>query len=446
MIFNQDENQKDTSFISEKIKQRPINKKKLIRRTIITVSLALVFGLVACLTFLLLQPLLSDKLYPESQPEPVTFPEQPASDELTPEEMFADDNEIAASEAMSNAENQKNQIDQAIASYSYSQSDYGKLMASLKLVSDEASKSIVRVSGVKNDNSLFTDSIENSGSSGVIIENKNSTLFILAPHSALKDAKKIRITFCDNTYTEETELCLVDSITNLCVISVKLSDLQEHTKNSITTSELGSSNSVNLTGVPVIALGSPIGIQNSVSYGIITSDTKPLDLADSNYKLITTDMSGSSNGSGVLVGLDGQVLGIIDMHYAPDDLPNNICAIAITEIKPLLADLSNKKARAHFGIHGTTVPLDKQKSNNIPAGAYVTSTEMNSPAMKSGIQSGDIITKIGSDSITSFNQFVDKLAEYSPDDIITVTVMRESPNSYIELSPIKIKLESATHD
>ena len=445
MIYNQGENQKDTSFISEKIKQRPINKKKLIRRTIITVSLALVFGLVACLTFLLVQPLLIDKLYPESQPEEVNFPEESASDELTPEEMFADDNEIAASEAMSNEESQKEQIDQALASYSYSHSDYGKLMASLKIVSDEASKSIVRVSGVKNDNSLFSDSIENSGASGVIIENKETTLFILAPYSALKDAKKIRVTFCDNTYTEEAELRLADSVTNLCVLSVKLSELSEHTRNSIATAELGSSNSINLAGVPVIALGSPIGIQNSLSYGIITSATSPLNLVDSNYKLITTDISGSKNASGVLFDLDGEVLGIIDMNYAPEDLSNNICAIAITELKTLLEHLSNKTPRAKFGIHGTTVPLEKQKSDNMPAGAYVTSTEMNSPAMRSGIQSGDIVTKIGNEPINSFNLFVEKLAQYSPDDIITVTVMRESPNKYIEIE-LTVKLESATHD
>ena len=86
MPFNdQDENKKDTSFISEKIKQRPINRKKLLRRTIITASMAVVFGLVSCLTFLLLQPLLSDRLYPESQPEKISLPEESASDELTPE-------------------------------------------------------------------------------------------------------------------------------------------------------------------------------------------------------------------------------------------------------------------------------------------------------------------------------------------------------------------------
>ena len=60
MPLNQDENNREklanTAFISEKIKQRPINRKKLLMRTVITVSLAVVFGIVACFTFLFLQP------------------------------------------------------------------------------------------------------------------------------------------------------------------------------------------------------------------------------------------------------------------------------------------------------------------------------------------------------------------------------------------------------
>ena len=61
---NKNENLANTDFISEKIKQRPINRKKLLRRTVITVSLAVIFGMVACLTFLILQPVFSDKLDP----------------------------------------------------------------------------------------------------------------------------------------------------------------------------------------------------------------------------------------------------------------------------------------------------------------------------------------------------------------------------------------------
>ena len=65
----------NTEFMREKIKQRPINRKKLLRRTIITVSLAAVFGLVACITFLILEPVINNALYPEEKPKTVSFPE-----------------------------------------------------------------------------------------------------------------------------------------------------------------------------------------------------------------------------------------------------------------------------------------------------------------------------------------------------------------------------------
>jgi len=453
MPFNdQDQNKKDTSFISEKIKQRPINRKKLLRRTLITASLAVVFGLVSCLTFLLLQPLLTDKLYPESQPEKVAFPEESASDELTPEEMYADDNEIAESEALNNDENQKNQIDQAIASYTFNESDYDRMITSLKNLANEASKSIVKVTGITNNSDWFSDSFENSGASGVICYDNGPSLYILVPFKAVKNAKSIRVKFSDNS-TADGEMCLADSISEFCVISVKTSTLSDSTREHIEIAQFENTNFGNLTGVPVIAIGSPTGIHNSISIGLITSDKSPLNLIDSNYKLITTDILGNTNSTGAIIGLNGKFLGIINMDCTnknknkknSENISNNLSAIAISELRGLITDLSNQKDRAYFGIHGTTVPVDIQNNMDIPAGAYVISSEMSSPAMRAGIQSGDIIIKLDDSEIISFDQYLKKLADYSPNDIISVTVMRQSNKTYTEINT-QVTLESATHD
>ena len=69
---NKQKEQKDASeknFMIEKIKERPVNKKKLLRRTLITASMAVIFGLVACFTFLVLEPVISNWLYPEEEPQ-----------------------------------------------------------------------------------------------------------------------------------------------------------------------------------------------------------------------------------------------------------------------------------------------------------------------------------------------------------------------------------------
>lgn len=440
-----DKNEKlaDTGFIIEKIKQRPINRKKLLRRTAITFFLAIVFGIVACFTFLLLQPVFSDRLYPEAQPDPVSLPEENVQNELTPEEMYAADSAIAASEALSLEATQKDQIDEAIASYSFDASDYNKMMSSLKSVASDVGKGVVTVTAVSNDTNWFSESFESKGqASGVIIANNGTSFFIAVPSSAIRDAEQIRVTFFDGAVAT-AQLSLIDDITGLCVISVRRAALSETTRDKVLTSQLGSSNSGNLTGLPVIAVGSPIGIQGSISYGIITSEKTPLGLEDSYYKLITTDIYGSSMGTGVLANLSGQVIGLIDMSYNTKDLPNHICAIGITELKSLFEDLSNGRNRAYLGVHGTTIPNDIRTQMEIPQGAYITHTEMDSPAMQAGIQSGDIITAIGDYEVISFEQFISRLEQCSPDDIITITVMRQSPTGYVELK-IEATLTSST--
>ena len=447
MPLNNDENKEqlaDTGFISEKIKQRPINRKKLLRRTLITFFLAIIFGIVACFTFLFLQPVFSEKLSPEPEPEKISFPEENVQDEISPEEMFADDNEIAAVEAEDLEATQKDQIDEAIASYEFSAVDYAQMMTSLKSVSSEVARSIVTVTAVSSDTNWFNESFETRGNaSGVIIANTGSSYFIAIPTAAIQDAETIRVTFCDG-YSSTATLSLSDDVTGLSVISVRRTTLSESTREKIATASLGSSNSGLLTGLPVIAVGSPIGVQDSISYGIITSEKTTLGLEDSYYRLLTTDIYGSNLATGVLANLSGQVIGIIDMSFNSDDLENHICAIGITELKSLFEDLSNGRNRAYLGIHGTTIPNDVRQSENIPAGAYITQTEMESPAMMAGIQSGDIITSIADTDILSYEQLISRLDQLSPDDIITVAVLRQGPNDYISLE-LEVTLGSATH-
>ncbi len=448
MPLNSEDNKEklaDTGFISEKIKQRPINRAKLLRRTAITFFLAIVFGIVACFTFLYLQPVFSDRLYPEAEPEKISFPEENVQDELTPEEMFADENAILEVEAQNLEASQKDQIDEAIASYTFNASDYAKMMSSLKSVATDVSKSLVTVTAVSSDTNWFSESFESSGSaSGVIVANNVTNYYIVTPSAAIENAESIRVTFCDGAVAT-AELSLTDTVTDISVITVRRSTLTESTREKVTTSTLGSSNTGTMTGMPVIAAGSPIGIQDSISYGIITSEKVALGLEDSYYKQLTTDIYGSTLASGVLTNINGQVIGIIDMSYNTEDLQNHICAIGITELKSLIEDLSNGRNRAYLGIHGTTIPVDVQSQLSLPAGAYITKTEMDSPAMKAGIQSGDILTSINGSEVSSYEQFVTRLSQCSPDDIITITVKRQAPNDYIELE-IEATLTSATHN
>ena len=83
------EDQQKFEFITEKVKERPINKKKFMRRTILTVSMAVIFGLIACLTFSLLEPIISNWLHPQDKIEKIEIPV--VSEEILPQDMMVHD-------------------------------------------------------------------------------------------------------------------------------------------------------------------------------------------------------------------------------------------------------------------------------------------------------------------------------------------------------------------
>ena len=110
-----------------------------------------------------------------------------------------------------------------------------------------------------------------------------------------------------------------------------------------------------ILGKPVIAIGSPLGNGESVCYGIMTSNNTVLNMVDSSYKLVTTDIYGSQKASGVLINMKGQVLGIIDNAHNSEDMKNLVSGIGITELRKVVERMSNGRKQAYLGTHGTDV-------------------------------------------------------------------------------------------
>ncbi|SEL60778.1 MULTISPECIES: S1C family serine protease [unclassified Butyrivibrio] len=433
-------------FLREKIKQRPINKKKLLRRTLITMTLAVVFGAVACLTFVFLAPVINNRLYPEETPTPVALTEETVADEMQPEDMYADDNAIAAeaaSVAIDMASSELSKMKSEMTSHQADQTDYMDMYASLKSVATSAEKSLVTVTSKTSDTNWINDPYESEGQTcGVIVADNGAEYLILVQTSAISDAESIQVTFCDET-VGSAYLKQSDAVTGLGIVAVKYKDISENTRAAIGVAPLGSSKTGGVIGTPVIAVGRPMGTRGSMCYGFVTSANSDLDLADSNYKLLTTDMNGSTNASGAIINLSGSVVGFIDMKYNTQAMPNVLSAVGITELRALIEDLSNGKGRTFVGIHGQTVPKDLQEGENIPAGAYVIRTEMDSPAMLSGVQSGDIITAVNGEEVAGFDTFVSRIRDVKPGTQVTLTLMRQAAEGYAELT-IDISSDNST--
>lgn len=404
------------------------------RRTLLTAAMAVVFGMVACFTFLLLEPVISNRLYPEEEPQTVVLVEETEENEVLPEDMIADESQMHPTPTPSPqpAVLGDEQIAQLLSEMELGSEDYMNLFANMKDMAREAERSVVTVVGVTSDVGWLVSEYESEGAvSGAVVADNGKELLILANVSSIKDADSLKVIFADG---EEFPASIKkgDSNTGLAVLSISKAAMQSSTLENTGTVVLGTSGS-NLVGSPVIALGRPTGTEGSLCYGNITSTGNPIRLPDSNYRYITTDIYGSSNASGVLINLRGQVVGIIDMTYNASDMKNLVSAIGISDLKKLVERLSNDRDIAYFGVYGVDVTEEVGEEMGVPLGAYIMEIDMDSPAMDAGIQSGDVITKINETEVLNYQDLVKALLSEQPETTITVHLMRQGPENYMEM-------------
>lgn len=422
---------KQSDFMMEKIKERPVNKKKLLRRTVTTAAMAVIFGLIACLTFLILEPVFSNWLYPEEEPQAVVFPEE--IDELAPEDMLVEDETPSIQEAVESVMLEDEQIQKILDNVSLDKENYLQLYDAMSSYVEELNASMVTVTGVSSNVDWLNDTYEQEGQTyGVLVANNGKEYLILTSRATVRQKEDIRVTFCSGE-SAEAEVKQTDSQTSLAVVAVPISSLTKETRDAVKVATLGSSNLKNPVGIPVVALGSPLGSVGSAGYGMIVSAAVPLSKVDANYKLFVTDIAGTSDGLGVLFNMQSQIVGIITPDRARAELKNNVTAVGISELRKLIENMSNGKTAAYMGISGTDVTADANREYGVPFGAYVREIEMDSPAMFAGIQRGDVIVEIAGNSIENFNNYAAALLRLDAGQTVTVIVQRSVQNSYREM-------------
>ncbi len=422
----------DSDFITERIKQRPINRKKLFRKMMLTAAMAVIFASVASLTFLLLEPVISNWLYPEEEPEYIEFLTE--TEEILPEDMIAEESEVLEEQNPSELLLQNSQLAQIKESIHLDTGDYSKMYHELAKTAKKAVQAVVTVTGSVSDIDWFNNPYERKDqTAGIIVARPEGKMLILLNYRNIEQADNLIVTFC-NGQQAEAEWVQKDSNTSLAVLSVAEEYITEETSSAIHIADLAASSSNKaILGNPVIAIGSPLGYGESVCYGMITSNHISLNMADASYKLLTTDIYGSEDASGVLINLNGQVLGIIDNSYNKEDMKNLISAVGITELRQLIERMGNNRTQAYLGTRGTDVTAEIHETLGVPLGAYITEIEIGSPAMNAGIQSGDIIIMMDEHPIHTYQDLVTIMMEKREEEICRLTLMRQSPDGYVEV-------------
>ena len=284
------------------------------------------------------------------------------------------------------------------------------------------------MTALNNDVDWFNEEYQNRGQcSGMIIGDNGVELLVLTKYSNIESCDGINVTFVDDTIVNAV-LKKYDVTTNLAVISINLSDISENTKAKIVKATLG--NSIRLeAGTPVLAIGRADGSEDSMKVGTLTSTHNKQSVVDAEYTILVTDMMKNAGADGILINLNGEVIGIMQEQHLSSNMENVLTAYGISDIKSLLEHLSNNQYIAYLGIKGISVTNEALKSG-VPSGVYVTEVQIDSPAMKGGIQSGDVIQAINGQKVLSMSELSDVLSRLSNRQNITLEVRRLTRDGY----------------
>ena len=436
-----DKKAENYQFITEKRKNKPLNKQKILWRIVFTIILAILFGAVSAGVF----TAMVKRNGSVDMREKVDFtPEEPVETGSDNSTVSAETVEV---EEVSRNETEKEEVKKTVSApstgtriitnkviqkVSIGIADYKKLYEDLYAAATRASRSIVTVTGISSDTDWFENTYENTDqASGLILADNGRELLIVVDGKVFDDNDRIRVEFSDGTKANG-KMGMQDANTGLMIVGVALSQISDETRDEIREAVLGNTSPSSMVGEPIIAIGSPIGA-NSIAYGFVTSTGQTLNMVDRNIHLVNTDIYGSRGASGVIVDYSGAVLGIITEKKSDYTTANLISAFAISDLRNSLEKISNGSSLVRMGIYGTDVP-EEAMEEGVPKGVYVAEIVMDGPAMEAGIQNGDVITRMGTQEIRSFDEYEKALQNSQPNDNAVVTAMRYARGEYQEMT------------
>lgn len=186
----------------------------------------------------------------------------------------------------------------------------------------------------------------------------------------------------------------MDSETDLAVIKIDAVDL--------VSANLGNSDTVKI-GEFVLAVGNPLGMQSSVTSGIISAVNRSVTSVDgTEYVAIQTDAAiNAGNSGGALVNSKGEVIGINTLKLSGTGVEGIGFAIPINDTLDIYNQLikHGKVLRPYIGITGVDLDELTARRYNLPVGVYVQSVETHSSAHLAGLKIGDVITSINGQKI-----------------------------------------------
>ena len=252
------------------------------------------------------------------------------------------------------------------------------------------------------------------------------------PFYNISDAQNIKVTFnsSDDKKIEDAdaEIVGVDPITDLAVIKVKRDDLIP--------AKIGDSDKIKV-GQFAMAVGSPLGLNSTVTAGIISAVNRKIDIGDGKtYNTIQTDASiNEGNSGGALVNSRGEVIGINTLKFAGSGIEGMGFAIPINQTKPITKQIIEHKKvlRPTLGVKAREITEDIASVLNIKNGVIVKEVIKGSSADEAGIKENDIITKFNGIDIASVSDINSQKINIKDGDKVNAEIIRNGQKINLDI-------------
>ncbi len=259
--------------------------------------------------------------------------------------------------------------------------------------------------------------------SGVII---SADGYIVTNNHVVDGADELMVTLNDNK-EYSARIIGADATTDLALIKIDAKNLPAI--------QIANSDDVKI-GEWVLAVGNPLGLNNTVTAGIVSAKARSMNTGGVTSMIQTDAAINQGNSGGALVNTAGALIGINAMLASPTGsnigygfaIPTSIMNKVVDDIKKY-----GTVQRAMIGIQGsdvnTYVDSEKEKGNEVDLGTmegiYIAKVVDDGAAADAGLKEGDVITHIDGQKVTQFGELQGILAQKRPGDKIELTYLRK---------------------
>lgn len=289
----------------------------------------------------------------------------------------------------------------------------------------------------------YTQEYESEGcGSGIIISQDDEYLYIATNNHVVAGAQTLSVIFADDSLVN-AQVKGTDPSSDLAVVSVELSDIDEKTKGNIRTATFGESGKIKV-GESAIAIGNALGYGQSVTKGVISALDREVTVQDetdgssvTNFLLQTDAAINPGNSGGALLNIRGEVIGINSVKYSQTEVEGMGYAIPADTAIPIIKQLITREVvkgsdSAYLGVSGVDMTEEVAQTYNMPMGVYIAQVVEGSGAYNAGLVQGDIITKFDGRNITAMEEIQNLMRYMSAGTTVEVGYKRAINGEYVE--------------